>query len=159
MPISSDDDDFAPATRIQYASRTPSPIQTVHYAMSDDEIISPQKRKRVQVNPRKTRVQSEAIHHGPEATAKPKELEIHPITTAGALDSPSNLSDDFYDPTPEICAEALAIPENVSYLAFLNSLDWDDSMFTPLSNSNRLFVVHGWNNSRLEAMVSNPSTS
>lgn len=153
MSVLSDNEASPPVTRVQYASRSPSPVSRVQYAVSDDEIVSPQKKKRAYVNPRSAHVRSHAGRH----TELPVNLKF--TTVAAITDPPGSGSDHVYDTDHELIAETPEVRDNASYLAFLNALDWDDTMFTPLSSSNRLFVVHGWNASKYEATVSNYSGS
>lgn len=162
MSAFSDDEDSGYTTRIQYTSRSPSPVSRIQYAVSDEEleIASPQKKKRAYVNPRSTRCARAAPcrRDEPDTPTLPQghELPLEISTATAVPDSPEQLSDHVHGTEHWIQAET---PEpnyldKTSYLAFLNALDWDDTMFTPLSSSNRLFVVHGWNSSKLEATVS-----
>lgn len=150
--MSSDDSDTSDISPVIYGSAPNSPVQTIRYRggeHSDEDIIpSPQKKPRI---------------YRANARQPPKRQQKTTRTKHDIAEGAQHIEGEEweawdYDHTPEPTAPVDSTPTphlEPSYNSFLESLEWDDSMFTQISEE--LFVVHGWNWRKNEATVCVPS--
>jgi hypothetical protein len=164
----SDDSDVGP---VSYGPVPDSPIQSVRYSRGNDsdsdlDIQSPQKKPRIS-KAKPNRRQISQLKKSTEATdmsnsVKVPERKAPEGRTADGwdnMDSAAEIEAHNWEGWDREAASEPAVSVDLVqvngqerlYSSFVESLEWDDSMFTQMSDE--LFVVHGWNWRKNEATV------
>ena len=156
--MNSDDDSDCSITPIRYGAIPNSPIHNVSYGGAEDntdsdfDIKSPQKKPRISVPASHTSRRRPAQHMSTIRNGAADTFDEHD----DGMVSPSWQGQD-----EDVLPDGRILPLSAdmgsqtdierSYAMFKESLAWDDSMFTQISED--LFIVHGWNRRRNEATV------
>ena len=132
---------------ISYGNVPNSPVHKIQYRQNNDsdsdmEIVSLQKKARIFTAPiaRKRRNVNPALATSNDVNYT---LDVPPEESSQWIQDMYPLQDGLPDRLTSF---------ETSYTLFKENLEWDDSMFTQISDT--LFIVHGWNRQRKEATVS-----
>lgn len=161
----SDDSDVGP---VSYGAVPDSPIHSVRYSHANDsdsdlDIQSPQKKPRI-TKAKPCRHQKPLHKKSTEGASIAKASDIN-ASEGRTTDDQDNMGDtadmearDWEGWDRDAASEPAVLvdlppltSQERSYSSFVESLEWDDSMFTQMSDE--LFVVHGWNWRKNEATV------
>lgn len=138
---------------IQYG-RSPSPIQKVIYTYSDDEIQSPQRKTRTVK--RNTQLQSGSTGEKRGVVSADVSTGLGQKLVDELLSGTTEVTEEQLEGDPKSADQSvlLTLSDVTPYQLFLDSLQWDDTMITSVTASNKIFVVHGWNIKKHEPTVS-----